>query len=125
MNSFVLAFIALLLTIILREMENLKRSPPKWISATATAVLRSKIGQILLLTVLDPKASAGIEFEAEDTSGLVNADRKEPAWGYLSILIGWLSFLLVFFVYVVLYAVFMPNAAMRAPLETQKFILMR
>ncbi|XP_043274224.1 acetylcholine receptor subunit beta-like [Venturia canescens] len=121
-NSFLLAFFALVSTFVLRTIQELKRSPPRWISSTATLVLRSKIGQLLLLSILDPKASAGIEFDADDTSDLVNSERKEPAWGYLSILIGWLTFIIFFFVYVVMHAILMPNAPMEPPPEAHKFM---
>lgn len=61
------------------------------------------------MSILDPKVSARIEMNADDNTNLVSLDKKESTWRYTSILIGWLAFLSVSLVYVIMLIIFLPT----------------
>ncbi|KAK0163032.1 hypothetical protein PV327_006745 [Microctonus hyperodae] len=84
-NSLILAVVALILTCVLKQILDAKVSPPPWISSSVSMILSSKIGQIFLLSILDPKASAWLEESADDNSDLVNSQTpKKSTWADLN-----------------------------------------
>ncbi|KAK0158787.1 hypothetical protein PV328_009740 [Microctonus aethiopoides] len=98
-NSLMLAVVALILTCVLKQILDAKVSPPPWISSSVSMILSSKVGQILLLSILDPKASAWLEESADDNSDLVNSQTpKKSTWAYVTIILGWISFIMSEFV---------------------------
>nr|XP_012150626.1 PREDICTED: neuronal acetylcholine receptor subunit alpha-6-like isoform X1 [Megachile rotundata] len=108
-NSLVLATFSLILTSLLRHMQELNTDAPVWLSSTTATILKSRVGQIFLVSILDPKVSATMEMNADDNTNLVSYDKKESTWKYTSILIGWLAFFAVLFTYVIMIAVFLPT----------------
>ncbi|XP_032676070.1 neuronal acetylcholine receptor subunit alpha-2-like [Odontomachus brunneus] len=109
-SSFAMASFALILTNILRQLQELTSAPPAWISTATTFLLRSRVGQILLVSILDPAATAKIEIDADDNTDLVQSNSKKSPWSYVTVLIGWLAFLSVLLSYVVLLAICMPTS---------------
>lgn len=107
-RSFAMASFALILTNILRQLEEWNTDPPVWISAATAFVLRSRVGQILLVSVLDPVATAKIEADADDNTDLVRSDSKRSPWKYVTVLVGWLAVVGVFLAYVALLATCLP-----------------
>lgn len=103
-----MASFALILTNILRQLQELTSAPPAWISEATTSILHSRVGQILLISILDPAATAKIESDADDNTDLVQSNSKKSSWSYVTVLVGWLAFLGVFFAYIVLLATCMP-----------------
>lgn len=99
----------LILTVLLRELRTLTTAAPSWVSSSTSFVLQSKVGQLLLLSILDPKASAFLETSADDNDDLVNADKKDTTWDYVTLLLGWLAFISVFFTYLIMLALFLPT----------------
>lgn len=110
-NSLILAAFSLILTSVLRHVQELNTDAPVWLSSVTISILKSKVGQVFLVSILDPKVSAIMERNADDNTNLVSFDRKESTWKYISILIGWIAFLSVLFVYVVMLAVFLPTSS--------------
>lgn len=109
-KSLALATFSLILTSILRYMHEINAEAPAWISVTTVKVLKSRIGQIFLLNILDPKVSATIEMNVDDNTNLVSPNKKKSTWRYTSVVIGWLAFLTVLFTYVVLLIIFLPTS---------------
>ncbi|XP_068975849.1 acetylcholine receptor subunit beta-like [Bombus flavifrons] len=109
-KSLALATFSLILTSILRYMHEINTEAPAWISVTTVKVLKSRIGQIFLLSILDPKVSATIEMNVDDNTNLVSPNKKESTWRYTSVVIGWLAFLTVLFTYVILLIIFLPTS---------------
>ncbi|XP_033178680.1 neuronal acetylcholine receptor subunit alpha-5, partial [Bombus impatiens] len=109
-KSLALATFSLILTSILRYMHEINAEAPAWISVTTVKVLKSRIGQIFLLSILDPKVSATIEMNVDDNTNLVSSNKKESTWRYTSVVIGWLAFLTVLFTYVILLIIFLPTS---------------
>ena len=120
LNSFVMASLALILTFVLMKLQNKTTAPPNWITSSTIFILRSKVGQILLLSVLDPKASAGLECDADDNSGLVREDSKTQPWTHVTVLLSSLSFGIFFFTYLIMYAILIPGGSM-PPVESLIF----
>ncbi|XP_076173350.1 uncharacterized protein LOC143149665 [Ptiloglossa arizonensis] len=108
-DSFIMASCSLILTSILRHLQELTVDAPTWITSASVFILNSKVGQIFLVSFMDPKVSASLELNAEDNANLVSLDRKESTWRYTSILIGWLAFLSFSFTYVILLALLIPR----------------
>lgn len=108
-SSFAMASFALILTNILRQLQELTTAPPVWISTATTSLLHSRVGQILLISILDPAATAKIETDADDNTDLVQSNSKKSPWSYVTVLVGWLAFLSVLLSYVVLLATCMPT----------------
>ncbi|KAL0108460.1 hypothetical protein PUN28_015184 [Cardiocondyla obscurior] len=107
--SLGIATFALVLTSILRQMEQLSNEPPAWISAGTTTILRSRIGRILLISILDPAATAKIEADVDDNTDLVQSNNKRSPWKYIVVLIGWLAFLSALLAYIVLLSTCYPT----------------
>ncbi|XP_014477571.1 PREDICTED: neuronal acetylcholine receptor subunit alpha-2-like [Dinoponera quadriceps] len=108
-SSFALASFVLILTNILRQLQELTTAPPLWISAATTSLLRSRVGQILLISILDPAVTAKIEADADDNADLVQSNSKKSPWSYVIVIVSWLAFSSVLFSYIVLLATCMPT----------------
>ncbi|OAD56018.1 Neuronal acetylcholine receptor subunit alpha-6, partial [Eufriesea mexicana] len=109
-KSLVLAAFSLILTSTLRYLEELNNEAPMWVSSTIVSILESRVGQVFLVSILDPKVSARIEMNVDDNTNLMSLDKKEFTWRYTSILIGWLAFLSVLFVYIIILIVSLPTS---------------
>ncbi|KAK1133393.1 hypothetical protein K0M31_011206 [Melipona bicolor] len=81
-KSLSLAAFSLILTSILRYVQQLNTEAPTWISLTTVSILKSRVGQIFLLSILDPKVSARIEMNADDNTNLVSLDKKKSTWRF-------------------------------------------
>ncbi|XP_006617845.1 5-hydroxytryptamine receptor 3A-like isoform X1 [Apis dorsata] len=108
-KSLALAAFSLILTSILRYLQELHADAPTWISSITESVLKSKVGQVFLITILDSKVSARIEMNEDDNTSLVSLDRKQYTWRYTSILIGWSAFLCISFAYIIMLIIFIPR----------------
>ncbi|RLU21576.1 hypothetical protein DMN91_005949 [Ooceraea biroi] len=108
-KSLVIALFTIILTSFLRYLQNLSSDPPVWISNGTTFVLRSKAGQILLINILNPAATAKIEADADDNTDLMPSDGKKMPWLYVTMLIGRLAFLSVVLAYIVLLSMYFPT----------------
>lgn len=108
-KSLALAAFSLMLTSILRYLQELHVDAPTWISSVTESVLKSKVGQVFLITILDSKVSARIEMNEDDNTSLVSLDRKQYTWRYTSVLIGWSAFLCISLVYIIMLIIFIPR----------------
>lgn len=100
---------ALILTSILRYLQELTTEPPMWISAGTTSILHSRPGRILLVSILDPAATAKIEVDVDDNTDLVQSNSHKSPWRYIIVLIGWLAFLSVLLTYIILLSTCFPT----------------
>ncbi|XP_053996969.1 uncharacterized protein LOC128886285 [Hylaeus anthracinus] len=116
-NSFMLATFSLILTTILRHLQELTVDAPLWISSTSVLILKSRVGQILLVSFLDPKQSARIELNSDDNTNLVSIDKRESTWRYTSIIISWLAFSSILFAYIIMLIVFIPTSISSNPYD--------
>ena len=86
-----------------------------WISNATTSVLRSRIGQIFLVSILDPAVTAKIEMDADDNTDLVQSlqsSNKKSPWKYVIVLVsvvGSVAFLDVLLAYIVLLSTSFPT----------------
>lgn len=102
----ILATLALMLTCLMKRMIELETSPPAWVTSYVSLILASKPGQILLLSILDPRASARIEEDADDNNDLVgNQTPKKTTWNYVIIILGWVSFLSYLLTYSIMFGI--------------------
>ncbi|XP_024946149.1 acetylcholine receptor subunit alpha-like [Cephus cinctus] len=111
-DSLAMAGFAIFLTTFLRQLHAISRPAPGWISSINTFILNNKVGQIFLLNTLDPKASAGLETEADDNSGLVqlrtSSRDNDQSWSLMAIFIGRLSFIGVLLTYIIMLFLLLP-----------------
>ena len=111
-SSLIVAAFSLILTSILRHLQQSKATAPTWVSSGTVLILKSRVGQILLMSTLDPKVSAKMQLlNADDNTNLVSPDKTDSTWRYISILIGWLALFSILLVYVIMLAVFLPTSA--------------
>ena len=108
-SSLGIATFTLIVTSILRHLQELTTEPPMWISTVTTSILRSRVGQILLISILDPAVTAKIEADMDDNTDLVQSNSKRSPWKYIIVLIGWLAFLSIFLAYIVLLSTCFPT----------------
>jgi len=108
-NSLAIASFIIVLTSLLRYLQNLSSNPPMWISNGTTFILRSRVGQIFLVNILNPAATAKIEADADDNTDLVPSGSKKMPWLHVTMLIGRLTFLSVLFAYIVLLSMYLPT----------------
>ncbi|XP_011495936.1 PREDICTED: neuronal acetylcholine receptor subunit beta-4-like [Ceratosolen solmsi marchali] len=107
-NSFLLMAGTLIITALLREVQNSSILAPQWLTCTTSLILQSKFGQVLLLSILDPKASAFLETSADDRTDLMHA-KKNLTWSYVILLLGWLTFISVLFTYIIMLVILLPT----------------
>lgn len=110
-NSLALATFSLGVTILLRHMQDMTIKAPSWLSSIVNTSLKSRVGQIFLVNLSDPKLSAHIVSNNDDNTNLVSFDKVELTWRYTSIVIGWLAFVIVLITYIILLIVRLPTSS--------------
>lgn len=108
-KSHMIAMFIIIFTSFMRYLQKLSTDPPAWVSNGTTLILRSRVGQILLINILNPAATAKIEADADDNTDLMPSDGKKMPWGYVTMLVGRLAFLTVLLTYIVLLSMYLPT----------------
>ncbi|CAL7939608.1 unnamed protein product [Xylocopa violacea] len=105
-DSLALAVFALVLTALLRKLQETSIEVPYWISTTTSFVLSNRAGRFLVLTNDSSKSSAGgiLGNETDDNSDLPTAvaSSKDSPWRQFAAIIEWLSFFVVILTYVII-----------------------
>ncbi|OAD56017.1 Neuronal acetylcholine receptor subunit alpha-5, partial [Eufriesea mexicana] len=113
-NSLLLAVFALMLTALLRKMQEINIEVPYWISTTTSFVLSNRAGRFLILADDDSKLSTEriLSGETEDNSELPKprTSPKESSWRHFAAIIEWLFFFLVIFIYVIIIIILVPSS---------------
>lgn len=123
-----LTAITILETIIVRGLLEMTRQTPIWLATSFTAVLNNRIGQLIVLTEVDPKVlndnkiinnefyvinlqEAAVTVKEEDSSNLVDvstsSNRQE--WFLLGRLIDRICFFIYIIVYAILLIIYLPK----------------
>ncbi|KOX80354.1 Neuronal acetylcholine receptor subunit alpha-5 [Melipona quadrifasciata] len=112
-DSLAIAVFALVLTAVLRKMQEMSIEMPYWISTTTSFILSNRAGRFLILTDDDSKSSSGgiLGGEAEDNSDLPKSATRprESSWRHFAAIIEWLSFFVVIFTYVIILITLVPS----------------
>jgi len=96
-----LATFALILTALLRKLQNIRMEMPNWISSTTTFILSNKAGRFLVLNDEKSKiADGGIVIE--DNLDTPKSEMKKESWRHFAAIIEWLSFFCVILTYVII-----------------------
>ncbi|XP_031776894.1 uncharacterized protein LOC116415797 [Nasonia vitripennis] len=105
-SSFLIMAFVMILMVLLRELHALKSPTPQWLSSKMSLIQQSKVGQLLLLSILDPKASAFLEVSSDNNDNIVDGgtdDEPKPevnmhsTWNCVALIVGWFAFILIFF----------------------------
>lgn len=109
-DSLALATFALVLTALLRKLQNTSTEMPSWISSTTMFILNNRAGRFLVLNEEESKIAGG---SIEDSSDLSKSEMKmkESSWRYFATIIEWLSFFCVILTYVVILITLVPSGA--------------
>ncbi|XP_046748854.1 neuronal acetylcholine receptor subunit beta-3-like [Diprion similis] len=115
-SSMIAATFALLLTVVLRQLGEISASTPVWLETTTSTILESRAGQLILLTILRPKASRSLGAE-EANAGSADAkvfsdnvySEKSNVWQNLATILDRLSFIIVLFTYLIMICVLAPR----------------
>lgn len=105
-DSLALATFALILTTLLRKLQNMNADMPNWISSTTMFVINNRAGRFLILNDEESKI-AGDSIVIEDSSDLPKSGIKEP-WRYFAAIVEWLSFFCVILTYAVILITLVP-----------------
>ena len=112
-DSLAIAVFALVLTAVLRKMQEMSIEVPYWISTATSFILSNKAGRFLILTDDDPKSSdRGIlGGEGEDNSDLPKSaiEPRGSSWRHFAAIVEWLSFFVVIFTYVIILITLVPS----------------
>lgn len=107
-DSLVLATFALILTALLRKLQNMSTEMPSWISSTTIFILSNRAGRFLVLNNEESKIDGGIV--TEDSSDLSKFGmRKESSWRNFAAIIEWLSFFCVILTYLIIVIILVPS----------------
>ncbi|CAL1681656.1 unnamed protein product [Lasius platythorax] len=106
-DSLALATFALILTTLLRKLQNMSTDMPNWISSTTMFVLNNRAGRFLVLNDEESKI-AGESIGIEDSSDSPKSGMKE-SWRYFAAIVEWLSFFCVILIYVIILITLVPT----------------
>ncbi|CAL1681657.1 unnamed protein product [Lasius platythorax] len=106
-DSLALAIFALILTTLLRKLQNMSTDMPNWISSTTVFVLNNSAGRFLVLNDEESKI-AGESIVNEDSSNLQKFGMKK-SWRYFAAIVEWLSFFCVILTYVIILITLVPT----------------
>ncbi|XP_028048723.1 neuronal acetylcholine receptor subunit alpha-5, partial [Monomorium pharaonis] len=102
-ESLALASFAIILTALLRKLEDMNTETPNWISFITKFVLSKKIGRFLILKD-DKSKMANKDTVTEESSDIRKSEIiiEESSWKHLAVIIDWLSFFCVVITYVII-----------------------
>jgi len=97
----------MILTAMLRKLEDMSTQTPNWILFTTTFVLSNKVGRFL---ILKNNKIADKNVETEGSSDVTESEisLKESSWKYFAIIIDWLSFFCLIFIYIIILIILLP-----------------
>lgn len=109
-ESMALATYAIILTALLRKLQDTNTKMPNWISSTTSFVLSNKAGRFLISNDKD------FEMTDEDATneGISELPKskemkiKELSWRHFASIVSWLSLFCVVFVYIIIFIIFTP-----------------
>ncbi|KAL0108458.1 hypothetical protein PUN28_015183 [Cardiocondyla obscurior] len=109
-ESLALATFALILTALLRKLQNMSLDMPNWMFSITTFILSNKAGRILVSNDEESKI-VGESIVAEDSSDLPKYKMKikESSWRYFATIIEWLSFFCVILTYIIILIILVPS----------------
>ncbi|XP_018351240.1 PREDICTED: neuronal acetylcholine receptor subunit alpha-5-like [Trachymyrmex septentrionalis] len=107
-ESLALATFAMILTAMLRKLEDMSTQTPSWILFITTLVLSNKVGRFLILK--NDKSKIDRDVETEESSDVTESEisLKELSWKYFATIIDWISFFCVIFTYIIILIILMP-----------------
>ena len=106
-KSLILTAFTLILTEILRKIQKIRSDAPKLLSSTMHYIFKSNVGQILLKAVNESKIFLEIENNIE-AERIISLEQEEPTWKFTVVFIRCLSFLIVFLMYLIMFAIYIP-----------------
>ncbi|EFN76016.1 neuronal acetylcholine receptor subunit alpha-3 [Harpegnathos saltator] len=109
-ESLALATFALILTALLRKLQDMSMEAPTWISSTTMFVLSNRAGRFLLQNDEESK-TAGEGTGVEENSDVPRSGlrTKESSWRHLAAIVEWLSFFCVILTYIIILITLMPT----------------
>ncbi|KMQ92065.1 neuronal acetylcholine receptor subunit alpha-3 [Lasius niger] len=106
-ESVALATFAIILTILLRKLEDMNTKMPNWISSTTMFILSNRAGRFLIVKDNETKmADENTVTEGNSNVLKSEAKMKEPSWRHFATIIDWLSFICVILTYIIMLIIF-------------------
>lgn len=105
-DSLALATFALILTTLLRKLQDISTDMPNWISSTTMFVLNNKAGRFLILNDEESKI-AGENIIIEGSTDLPKFGTNK-SWRYFAAIVEWLSFFCVTLTYAIILITLVP-----------------
>jgi len=108
-DSLAMATFTIVLTALLRKLQNASIEVPSWISSATTFVSSSKVGRFLIINDEESKIIDGVTEENSDLSKS-EMRTKEASWRLFAAIIETLSFLCVAFTYLIIVITLVPTS---------------
>lgn len=108
-ESLALATFALILTALLRKLQDMSMEIPNWILSTTTLVLNNRAGRFLILNNEESKTVDGSVAEENMDMPKPEIRTKESSWRHFASIIEWLSFFCVILTYIVILITLIPT----------------
>lgn len=109
-DSVALATFAIILTVLLRKLEDINTEMPNWISSITTFILSNRIGRFLILKDSEIKlADENTATEANLNVPKSETKLKGPSWNHFATIIDWLSFICVILTYIIMLIIVVPG----------------
>ncbi|XP_014467977.1 PREDICTED: neuronal acetylcholine receptor subunit alpha-3-like [Dinoponera quadriceps] len=109
-ESLALATFVLLLTALLRKLQDMSMEAPSWIMSTTTFVLNNRAGRFLLLNDEESKITGeGAAAEENPDVPRSGVRTKESSWRHFAAIVEWLSFFCVILTYIIILILLMPT----------------
>jgi len=103
-----LATFALILTAVLRKLQDVSIEMPNWISSATAFVLSNRAGRFLILTEEEYRMDGDSTIDRNLDVPESRLTAKKWSWKYFVVIIDWLSLFCVVFVYVIMLIVLVP-----------------
>lgn len=101
-ESIILAAFAIVITVLLRKLEDLNTKMPNWISFMTTFALSNNTSRFLILKDNETKMTdENIMTEGNSNVPKSETEMKEPSWKHFATIIDWLSFICVILTYII------------------------
>ncbi|KAL6255316.1 hypothetical protein P5V15_013656 [Pogonomyrmex californicus] len=108
-ESLALATYTVILTVLLRKLEDMSIMIPNWVLSITTFTLSNKVGRFLILKDDESKIT-GKDIATEESSDIPKAEVsiKESSWKYFAAIIDWLSLFCVILTYLIVLIILIP-----------------
>lgn len=106
-ESLALAIFVVILTAILRKLEDMSTEIPNWVLSLIILVLNNKTGRFLVLKNEESKIT-NKDTTTKEHSDIAKSLKIKESWKHFTVIIDWLFFFCVVFIYIIILIILAP-----------------